>query len=787
MSRLLTRSTAALLLVWACGGYVRAVEPDTFSKVVSFQYEDSLDEPGTTIQSQVVSFQYFDKLDDADLTFATSAAVSFYRSGGEPVILSGPTSQSVKVGDALTLSVTATGDAPLSYQWCLNGAIISSANTATLTRPHAQMTDAGTYSVTVSNGVGSEMSETRVFSYQGPTTPMPTVPSMTTAGSTPAFLLTLPPPPGKLMVFNASGQLVENGPMDTSKMTIVLTHGWLSSPAPPNWPTAMWQALKDARLSDLANIVAWDWATGADDIKLWRVADRTPREGEALGQALMDKLGASYNQSMHFMGHSLGTLVNCRAADYIHGDGKNSPAKNPATPTLKLDPQKTHMTLFDEAQLAVPVNGMSVALDVILGNSRLTNGEGSNSPAKVIPERARYIDNYISEVGLLHSRAANVLLWRKYTFGPVGLHAYAYEWYLDSITPISDGQLGLGGRRMGFPFSFERGSISSAPAEETFFLQSLDVSASPLAVTQMSSAVAQQFSRNRVRAYEGMKVYQSVAYPTYQAYRGLNAAGQAVQGVYMQGIQYAGTMLADFAETFTAPVGQPVYLGTAGSTAAYFTESGQPAATTFQASWDLQFRIQSGTAPQQSLMGAAAKRNGVGVMAAANSQPAFSVIPMEVPHEAVGLTFEYKIEGAADGDFMTMGIGEEIEYSMEAMYVADGEWNAAPVIQVENIGGAQVQLVFGLSNPAGQPSGALSIRNIQFYIPPRPQVSLEKIGAEMKLSWPLHGIGWTLETTTDLTQPNSWQPVANPSTVEDYQRRVNLTPTGPRQFFRLRK
>jgi hypothetical protein len=88
MFRLLTRSTAALLLVWTCSGYVRAVEPETFSKVVSFQYESSLEEPGTTIQSQVVSFQYFDKLDDADLTFATSAAVSFYRSGGEALATS---------------------------------------------------------------------------------------------------------------------------------------------------------------------------------------------------------------------------------------------------------------------------------------------------------------------------------------------------------------------------------------------------------------------------------------------------------------------------------------------------------------------------------------------------------------------------------------------------------------------------------------------------------------------------------------------------------------------------
>jgi hypothetical protein len=37
------------------------------------------------------------------------------------------------------------------------------------------------------------------------------------------------------------------------------------------------------------------------------------------------------------------------------------------------------------------------------------------------------------------------------------------------------------------------------------------------------------------------------------------------------------------------------------------------------------------------------------------------------------------------------------------------------------------------------------------------------------------------------TQPNGWQQVLNPEAIQNYQRRVNLKPSGPRQFHRLLK
>lgn len=71
-----------------------------------------------------------------------------------PVILSGPVSQLLNVGAGLSLSVTASGAQPLSYQWTLNGVAIPGATGPTFSVSSLQPTNAGNYAVTVSNPGG---------------------------------------------------------------------------------------------------------------------------------------------------------------------------------------------------------------------------------------------------------------------------------------------------------------------------------------------------------------------------------------------------------------------------------------------------------------------------------------------------------------------------------------------------------------------------------------------------------------------------------------------------------
>lgn len=72
-----------------------------------------------------------------------------------PVVSTQPTSQTASLGGTLTLSVVATGAAPVSYQWSRGGVIIAGATSATLALTNLQASDAAAYTVAVSNAGGT--------------------------------------------------------------------------------------------------------------------------------------------------------------------------------------------------------------------------------------------------------------------------------------------------------------------------------------------------------------------------------------------------------------------------------------------------------------------------------------------------------------------------------------------------------------------------------------------------------------------------------------------------------
>ena len=74
--------------------------------------------------------------------------------GTAPGIVAQSSSQTVNAGTNVILTVTATGTAPLSYFWRKNGSNLVGANTDTFTLANVLRTNAGTYTVVITNAVG---------------------------------------------------------------------------------------------------------------------------------------------------------------------------------------------------------------------------------------------------------------------------------------------------------------------------------------------------------------------------------------------------------------------------------------------------------------------------------------------------------------------------------------------------------------------------------------------------------------------------------------------------------
>ncbi len=91
-----------------------------------------------------------------------------------PIITSQPLGSTVSGGSDVTFTVTATGSAPLSYQWARNAAGISGANNASLNLSNVATSASGSYTVIVSNAAGSVTSLVAVLNV------VPVPPTITT-------------------------------------------------------------------------------------------------------------------------------------------------------------------------------------------------------------------------------------------------------------------------------------------------------------------------------------------------------------------------------------------------------------------------------------------------------------------------------------------------------------------------------------------------------------------------------------------------------------------------------
>src|SRR5207253_435276 len=109
-----------------------------------------------------------------------------------PTITSQPVSRTVTAGQTATFSVTATGTAPLSYQWQRAGAPISGATLASYTTPPTTSGDNGAqFTVVVSNTAGSVTSSVATLTVNSPPTITTQPASRTvTAGQTATFSVT---------------------------------------------------------------------------------------------------------------------------------------------------------------------------------------------------------------------------------------------------------------------------------------------------------------------------------------------------------------------------------------------------------------------------------------------------------------------------------------------------------------------------------------------------------------------------------------------------------------------
>ncbi|MBI2514186.1 MAG: immunoglobulin domain-containing protein [Opitutae bacterium] len=109
----------------------------------------------TTAQAGTPYYYWVKAANPAGVSAPSAMATS---AGAPPAISQSPSNQTVDVGASVTFTVVADGTAPLTYQWRKGGNAIDGATAAGYTIASAQIADAGSYDVVVSNAFGSATS-----------------------------------------------------------------------------------------------------------------------------------------------------------------------------------------------------------------------------------------------------------------------------------------------------------------------------------------------------------------------------------------------------------------------------------------------------------------------------------------------------------------------------------------------------------------------------------------------------------------------------------------------------
>jgi hypothetical protein len=133
--------------------------------------------------------------------------------------------QTKAVGESITFAITASGTAPLTYQWFKNATTALTANatstTAALTLANLTPTDAGTYTCTVTNAAGSIVSGAFTLSVTAPAATVTLGSLAATYTGTPKSATGVTAPAGLGVVFTYNGSAVV--PVNAGSYTVVAT------------------------------------------------------------------------------------------------------------------------------------------------------------------------------------------------------------------------------------------------------------------------------------------------------------------------------------------------------------------------------------------------------------------------------------------------------------------------------------------------------------------------------------------------------------------------------------
>jgi hypothetical protein len=171
----------------------------------------------------------------------------------------------------------------------------------------------------------------------------------------------------------------------------------------------------------------------------------------------------------------------------------------------------------------------------------------------------------------------------------------------------------------------------------------------------------------------------------------------------------------------------------------------------------------------------------------AGNTPAYAWIPLNVPSNALSMSFDFMLQGDGNSDSFQAAVNGTNILTLETSLIQTNVTLNSGLIDISQYAGqTNVELFLGVVGGTST-NAELTVSNFQFYVALQPALQAHATGDNLLLSWPLSAQNYSLQTTTNLADPNSWVTLTNVPVIVNFQNTVTNPVFGGSQFYRLKQ
>jgi hypothetical protein len=310
---------------------------------------------------------------------------------------------------------------------------------------------------------------------------------------------------------------------------------------------------------------------------------------------------------------------------------------------------------------------------------------------------------------------------------------------------------------MGDVWSFERNSSFTSPAGGTYFEQQ----GSGLSLIQIAQGDAEAWQTNEFKAFVG------------------DLALFLTLKVVDTPVQIAGDVTANVVDTVLND-STPAYVTTP---ATIGISSYAPATPDF---WSPQLILQtqplSLPAPQVSSQAQPLDNP----QSTSLNSPAYAWLPMTIPTNGTSLSFDFMIQGNGANDSFAAAVNGTNVFSLPLNLLQTNVVMNSGMIDVSAYAGTNIELFLGIVGGTST-NASVAVSGVRIYTTMRPSLQAQASGGNLALSWPLSAQNFSVQTTTNLADPNSWTTLPNVPAIVNLQDTVTNPISGAMRFYRLKQ